>query len=391
MLILEILIMNKKKSKMQKEILNLALENNRSAAYLCTGAGKTKIGIDYCTTTLLDEDDKFLWIVPTVKLRDKTIYEEFVKWKEEDFYHKYIERSCYVSINKIKGNHYRTVILDEGDKLTEANVEFFENNTVDNILLLTALKPRDEIKRNLILKLGIKEIYSLSLDEGVKQGIVSPYRLFIVQSWLNRDDNSVLAGSKIKPFYTTEFKNYRYLDKMVRKNYINMVSSNPADYNRLKKIYQNALLKRMHFLYSLTSKTEIAKRLIELVHKPDERTLCFSQSIEQADAISKYVYHSKSGEKYYNAFCNENINLLSTVNMLNRGDNISNLDNAIIVQCNSNPVDLIQRIGRIVRYREDHLASIYIICSMGTQDEIWVKKAIANLDQENITYAKIND
>jgi superfamily II DNA or RNA helicase len=85
------------------------------------------------------------------------------------------------------------------------------------------------------------------------------------------------------------------------------------------------------------------------------------------------------------------INRLSCVNSLNEGQNIPLLDVGLVVQLNSNPRNLIQRIGRIVRIRDGHKAKIYILSCTGTQDEKWVEKAIEGLDRNNITYTSIKN
>ena len=71
---------------------------------------------------------------------------------------------------------------------------------------------------------------------------------------------------------------------------------------------------------------------------------------------------------------------------MNEGQNIPNLDNAVIVQLNSNELSTIQRIGRCIRYRPGHEATIYILSVVQTQDEKWVKKALENFDTNNIEY-----
>lgn len=53
---------------------------------------------------------------------------------------------------------------------------------------------------------------------------------------------------------------------------------------------------------------------------------------------------------------------------------------------NSNERHLVQRIGRVVRAREGHVADIWITCVRGTVDDIWVEKALANFNKDKIFY-----
>ena len=60
------------------------------------------------------------------------------------------------------------------------------------------------------------------------------------------------------------------------------------------------------------------------------------------------------------------------------------MDNALIVQLNSKELNLVQRIGRIVRYRHGHIAEIFIIMVQNTVDEAWTYKSLANFENSNI-------
>lgn len=70
------------------------------------------------------------------------------------------------------------------------------------------------------------------------------------------------------------------------------------------------------------------------------------------------------------------------------GHNFPGVDSAIIGQLNSKEKDLVQRIGRIIRYRPGHEAHIWIVVSEGTQDEKWLEKAVENLNQSKINYVR---
>jgi len=93
------------------------------------------------------------------------------------------------------------------------------------------------------------------------------------------------------------------------------------------------------------------------------------------------VYHSKRDDKYYNLFINQKINKLGVVEALNEGDNLSNMDSCIIVQNNSNPKNLFQRMGRILRKRSNHIAKIDILCLMNTVDEVWINSMLQGYEE----------
>ena len=73
------------------------------------------------------------------------------------------------------------------------------------------------------------------------------------------------------------------------------------------------------------------------------------------------------------------------------GHNFPGVDSGIIGQLNSKEKDLVQRIGRLIRFRPGHEAHLYIVISESTQDEKWLENATENLDQSKIEYVRIDN
>ena len=147
--------------------------------------------------------------------------------------------------------------------------------------------------------------------------------------------------------------------------------------------------KRMQFLYNLESKKDFARKLMKSLS--DKRLLLFCGSINQAEDLYPNTFHSKSSDKGLKKFIDGKESILSCVDALNEGVNIPNVDAAIIVQAKSKQRHMVQRVGRIVRYREGHLGEIYILCAAGTQDETWVTKALSEFDKSAIKHIYAKD
>lgn len=369
-------MINKNKDKIQKKALKALLDNGGSGLIaLCTGGGKSKLAIDYCKYLIKKKKTRFCLIVPTEKLRDNNWKEEFKQWDAFDIYNT-IDRYCYASISKVKDEQYDLVILDEAHNITENNVSFFENNQIANTIALTATPPKDDIKIGLLKELKLNTVLHVTLDEGVELGIVAPYNITVIEMQLDDTDKYITAGNKVKPFMTTESAHYTYLTRCIQ-----------------KMMYKGDIppfmyLNRMRFIYNLKSKTIFAKKILDTI--PDnKRVLIFCGSKEQSEELCDHYYHSgneKQGSKWLNEFIDKQINRLSSVKKLNEGMNIPDLDYAVIVQLNSNDLDLVQRIGRVVRLRKNHTANIIILSVLQTQDEKWVKKALETFSNANIKY-----
>lgn len=375
---------NQIKSKIQAEILPKVREEDRAIVVAATGIGKSKVAVDYAKEICKEKKNaKILIIVPTEKLRDENWLEEFVKWNAKTIWSKNVTRTCYVSANKLAGQEYDLVILDEIHNVTENNALFFLQNIVYKAVGLTATLPKDDIKKEILFtELAFKIVYELPLDIAVELGLVSPYEITVVEVRLDDKEKYIKSGTKDKPFFQTERKKYDYLSLLVKRL---MFSNNHLS----KRTLKFKLLERMRLIYNLKTKTEAAEYLLKEVIPYNERTLIFCGSILQADHLNEHSFHSKKkNHEDFDRFKGEEINRLSCVNALNEGHNIPNVDNGLIVQLNSKELNLVQRVGRIVRYRKGHIAQIYIVCAIDTQDEKWVAKALENFDKSSIKYMR---
>lgn len=376
----QVLFVNLVREKVQGEAIQAVIDNNGGMVAMATGAGKSRVAVEVAKHYCKPFDSDLALLVPTEKLRDENWLEEFNKWEASNLWND-TQRLCYASASKVSFNKFDLAILDEGHNITELASEFFTNNNVKRIVLLTATPPEDIIKAEILRQLGVKLVYELTLDQAVRLGFVAPYKITVVYSSLDSVTKNIVGGSKLKPFMTTESATYSYLNKLIASN---MSNNTPMGKKRL----QFSILKRMQFIYKLPSKTAIIKFLLDKVIPADDRSIVFCGSIEQAEDVCPWKYHSKSGNQDYDDFKTEKINRLSCVKAINEGHNFPGIDSGIIGQLNSKEKDLIQRIGRLIRFRPGHEAQLYIVVAEGTQDEKWLEEAIKNLDQSKIQHIR---
>lgn len=376
---------NKVREKVQEEATQAVIQNDGGMVAMATGSGKSKVAIDLAKYYCNDSSTPLFpaVIVPTEKLRDENWKQEFEKWGAGSLWD-VTERLCYASASKVTDKNITLAILDEGHNITELGSSFFDNNNVKITVLLTATPPTDKVKIELLKALNIKLVYELTLDQAVRLGFVAPYKITVVTVPLDNATKNITGGTKAKPFMTTESASYAYWNKRVQQCY---GDSTPRGQAKMKF----AILGRMQFIYKLPSKTSAIKFLLEKVIPKDDRTLIFCGSIEQADDVCPWKYHSKSNNKDYDDFKAGLINRLSCVRGVNEGHNFPEIDSGIIGQLNSKEKDLVQRIGRLIRFRPGHEAHLWIVVSEGTQDEKWLEGATAGLDQSKIEHVRFTN
>lgn len=395
----ELNISNKIREKIQHEARQAwEKAGRRGAIIIATGVGKSKIAIDILKDIIATEPfHKVVLSVPTEKLRDEGWKNEFNKWGASLQYN-YVYRTCYASLGELNiDRNICLTVLDEGHNITEANSKFFENHNVRDILFLSATRPTDPIKLEILRKLGIHPVYELALDEAVKLGIVAPYDITIVEFELDNEDKYVKLSKKSKVLMT-EKEAYNYYTKMT------IFSQN--SFSRIN---------RMRFIYDCKSKGTVAIRLLQYKILKDLRRIIFCGSKSQAIILSPYRYFSKptikpkdamkddavkkfqyllenyQGDSSLNRYISGEINEIACVTALNEGHNLGQTDIALVVQLNSKQLHFIQRIGRILRYTTGHVGKIIILMLKNTVDEEWCEKAIKGLDRSKIRRVSLED
>lgn len=364
------------RDKIREECLKLLNYPCKSILLLSPRIGKTFLAISYIKQHKLK---KVLWVTPSVKLRDIDIPEEFIKWKAKS----YLSGTtiiCYSSMSAMEGE-FDLVILDEIQAISPNNTIPLFNGKIKtkSILGLTGTMPKHEEKLQIIKKLGLKVEKEITIDEAVEGNMVADYRVKVLEVPLNSLDKNVKAGTKAKPFMTTEASNYAYLSKNIAR----------MMYQSDKRLLQFAILKRLRFIYDSPTKLETAKKLIKYL---SGRKLIFCGSIDHAESITKQTYHSKTNQDYLTKFLNEEIDLLACVNAGGTGFTYKNVQHFIIVQADSNKSGaFIQKLCRGLLLQPNYTASIWIISLQGTQDEQWITNALESLDQSKIEYINIKN
>jgi superfamily II DNA or RNA helicase len=351
---------------------------------MATGTGKSKIAIDVVTelSEPMFAEPRILLVVPTEKLRDDNWLDEFNKWGAGKWY-KNLQRSCYVSITKYEFQNYDLVILDEAHNLTDRNSDFFQRNTVKQVLALTATPPNskgsetDKAKALLFQQFRIKTDFEYTLDQAVASGLVAPFHINVVECTLDDTQKYIKAGNDKTRFYQTEAQRYKYVSDLI----LRLQIAKKEDVLKFK------YMERMRVVQNSIAKTKIARAILDKYIPVGDRALIFCGSIKQSEELmGENVYHSKSGDAMLQLFQKEAITRLGCVEALNEGINVPNVDQGLIVQLNSSKKDLVQRIGRLIRKRPGHKALVWIIVAVDTVDKNWFAKAIEGFDESVITY-----
>lgn len=386
----------------QFEAFNAWCNNPKSTLNLATGVGKTKVSLMCINKAFqkIGSTFKCLIIVPTEIIRDEVFPGEFKKF---GFSHllKYCEIKCIQTVYKYENQNYDLVVVDEIHRILYENGEkeyeyfkFFENNTYRYILGLSASIDSNRLEAlNRIAPIS----YVLSLDDAVKLGIISPFKLYNVSISLSQEE--LIEYNRLAKLY------YYYESLLGGRfkaftNALNFINNGTDEEKKLSFIFRNTIKKRKSILDDAVGKLTCTKKI--LTYFPNSNGIIFSESIIQAGKLIEnnekaIAYHSKLKKpERLRAISRLNdkrtkTQYISAVKALNEGLSIDSIEFAIITAGNSKVKDMIQRIGRSCRFVENKQAIVFRLYVKGTQEEKWVRKSQIGFNTNNVYYVEEKD
>jgi superfamily II DNA or RNA helicase len=378
---------NKRKTFIQENLLHRWYQVNcRGTLEVATGVGKTRVAVLAIINEFRTNPNANVYIgVPTTTLRDTGWPEELKKWGAEHLIDK-IKSVCHVSMHEVTDpQDVDLFILDEAHHITEKSALFFSSRKVFRILALSATLPtmkEDPIKRTILDKL-CPIFFTISLEDGVALKLINDFELIVLKFKLDSKHLMIKTGTAERPNWTTEASHYKYLTAQIARR-MRMAKSN-------KFAIFAIISQRLDLIINLPTKKQIAKEVLQQIITEDKRTLVFCGSIDQCEALcGPNTYHSgndehpKTGISKLDAFKQKQIHYLGCVKGLNEGENLPDIDQSFIVQLNSKKKDLVQRIGRNIRWKPGTTGKLIILVAQDTIDELWFKTATKDFDKKRI-------
>ena len=377
------------KDKEQKKALNAwASAGYNGSVVAGTGFGKSRVGVLAIGKILkINETQRGIVLVPTVQLQDQ-FEEEFHKWGYADVLDR-VDIVCYQSARKLNNQHYGVVVADEIHLgLSKEYSKFFEANTYDRLLCMTATQPEDpEYKAK--LHMLAPTIYEISLDKCVDLGLVSPYRIYCISVDLTEQEKKDYKKAN------QMFVHYKYrlgqFDAFNEAKRILASSTAGGQEKQWAVMFYKAIRMRKSVVDFASNKIEEIKKLV--MSNLTSKILTFAGANDFTDRICDSLgdlalsYHSKRTKKQKDlalkSFRDGTVKILCSTKALNQGFDVPDADMGIICGLTSKSLTMIQRVGRLLRFQENKVGTIIILYIKDTQEEKWLKSSVKGLTNVN--------
>lgn len=379
----------------QEEAMLSLYENNKLTSGIIeavTGSGKTMLGLSIIND---NSTKKILVITPTIVLA-KQWFDEIIKYKLSTsnnlgiYYSRYkkIGDITVAVINSIRNinlvflEQFDIVIVDECHHLpSDKNIKIFEKLKNKVIIGLTSVLQRED-GRHILLDLPVK--YRYTHIEATKEKVISDF--IIIVKYLDLLEDEKLEYGKINSFINSYFKEFNYDFNTVKQCITNPVAT------ELMRGFQ----KRKNIIYN--SKAKIIEVFKILNFSNYNKSIIFTETKEMANKLSEFLIKNNIKNNVYKSdsekvlkdiiiedFKNGFFNVLISPKCLDEGVDLPECDLGIIVSGSSTKRQFIQRIGRILR-KKDNIAKLYILCCRNTVEEKWINKYLKNIDKNKVIY-----
>ena len=267
--------------------------------------------------------------------------------------------------------------------------EFFNNNTYDSILCMTATPPEEYEYKELLKELA-PTVYNITLDECVAKGIVAPYTIYCKPVQLTpteKDEYKKINNSFV--YYKYKLGQFNAFDEA--KRIMGDKNAHPGD-KKCAVMFYRAIRERKKIVDFASNKIAEFQKLV--FNNLGNKMLAFSGANDFTDQLCASVstlsatYHSKKTkkqrEKALEDFKTGSINVLCSTKALNQGLDVPDANVGIICGITSKSLSMIQRVGRLIRFQEGKVGEIYILYVQNSQEEKWLKSATKSLN--NVTW-----
>ncbi len=380
----------------QAAAVDALLAVNHGTVVAATGIGKTFIFFKYLykrrARKEIDSESE-IWFMAETDIREKTLQDEANLFEQyykgfnplKDFN---IVFKCYQSLPV--GNPVILACDEVHNSLSEKYQQVYDNNrtytvcfsaTIPRNLKIYRDDPESTLTKGELIDKVAPIVFVYNLDSAIADGVLAPFQTTVVLHTLNSIDKDIEAVVKGKIVKQTESTYYNYRKSVM------------INYNMNPFYKKKCGMEMSRLLWRLPSKVDIIKKLIKTL---DGKTIIFGVELELLEQITPNIVKGGKGlqEKvnlqlvdYFNS---GKIKVIGSAKKLKQGITLEGVTNCILVSYYSESWHTIQQLGRVVRFKPDKLANLYIIKTLETLEDKWFNDMQVVKDEAGNKISNIN-
>jgi superfamily II DNA or RNA helicase len=381
------------KDAVQNEAIKAWWAVGKGTIATCPGSGKTRIAL-YLANQIRAIYDKRLMSFSCLFLsystvgRDVNFPKELKKWGYSEL-EAVAENHCIQSVYKQRGKYWDVIVVDEIHNMTSPEYSaFLAGNTFKYKIGLSGTIKWD--REQILNQLGFPVVYSLSLEEGMKKGVVSQFKVINVLIDLNEEQQAKydnIARTMESNIRSLGCDTFSGLERAFE-----VMQNGPMELKKFAGVVIKKNAERTKFIDQHYDKVfaavEIRKALI------NRKAIIFAANIDQCERIADLVdgvyVHSKNKKKKGNEtsffiFENDPFGTLVAVQQVNEVYDLKGISLGIVVSGKSSSKTSNQRAGRSVRPQENGQVSfVFNLVLKNTIEEVWLAIRNKSYSEETV-------
>lgn len=408
---------DKIKSQLQQREFAALKDQHRVLLKWATGCGKSKMTIDLINHIVASRNSSHparILLIVAERAHIKNWQAEFEKW-HLSFDKVTVDIICYASLKKAAEGLYGApdvIIFDEAHHLfSEKRLSYAEdiNNNMwgdSYVFMLSAtLSANKQYAAEDIF--GKFKISSITLKDAIESEILPDPKVYVIGMELDttKENQEIEVRKGTKPMIVNwenrnkyKYKSTPYTIRCTQQQKYMWFTNEMEYWKERYKLSNNPFhrncwvnlgSRRKRFLGEL--KTSVVRSLINALPIM-KRYVCFCASISQAENLCagntlSSTKTTKKNQEIIDAFNNKKTNRIYAVGMITEGMNLTDIHIGIIVQLDGKERLFIQKFGRSMR-AEDPVSFVFYY--KNTQDEVYLKNALENIDPKYVQHLNIN-
>lgn len=249
-----------------------------------------------------------------------------------------------------------TVFLGRIDPELHGNIRQSEELTNNGVIT-------DLVNKGQLMEILIPCVTVYSLEEGIAEGLLSPFKIYRINHKLDNLDKKYKAWKR-STYNVTEKEVWDTWHEAMRGYFRN---SN----GHMAKVMGGKLA---NLLYTSESKIELAKDLVRRARAKGHKIIVFGERIAALEKITPHVAKADNTSELIKRFNKNEIDIIATARKLERRVTLKGITVAIFMSYTSSSSSFLQRLGRVVRYAEGKEAYVTVIVTNVNMEEKWYTK-----------------
>ena len=359
--------------KWQQEALEMFKKNNRLIVNVCTGGGKSLMGIEVVKYIReISPESNILIVAPKIVILETVWLKELAKFgmgpNVVGIYYGYghefskILLTTVASIPRLDLSMFDFILCDEVHNMMSTNlIKLLKHDFKWKLGLSASIQHIDQ-RHWKLLEYFDYNVYEYNMREAIHDGIINKFNFYCVGVTI--DDEEVKRKYEMVDLQLKQvLQNNGGFQKIMRLKIDNPVKIMMLQLFNQRNDLVNNYVKKVDVVTDIITKNFGKKILLFSQYTKITRVIYWAlkETQSKAEIIDTHIKQSMR-DRFLKDFEEDKYDVLLSSRIFEEGYNLPKIDCAIFLSSNSTSRQMIQRLGRILRKKDKPSEAYYVYC-----------------------------